>query len=51
MLSWFLLCSKVIQLYIYIHSFSYFFITVYLRILKIVLCAIQYDLIVFLFHM
>ena len=42
MLCYLLLYRKVIQLYIYIHSFLIFFsIMVYHRILSIVLCALQ----------
>ena len=41
MLYWFLLYSKVIQLYMYIFLFIFFSIIVYYKILNIVPCALQ----------
>ena len=48
MLCYFLLYSKVIQLYIYAFFFIFFSIMVYHRILNIVPCALQQDLVVYL---
>ena len=51
MLCWFQVHSKVIQICIYIHiHFHILFHIVYYRILNIVLCAIQQDLVVYLFY-
>ena len=42
--------AKVIQLYIYMCFFVFFSIMVYQRILTVVPCAIQYDLVVYPFY-
>ena len=49
MLYSFLVYSKVIQLYMYIYLIS-FCTMIYYRILNIVPCAIQKDLVVYLFY-
>ena len=46
----FLVYGKVIQLYIYILFFIFFSIMISYRLLNIVPCAVQEDLVIFLYE-